>query len=169
MNALTITFAAGVLALLAQAAPGAAATMLSPQDSAFVVKAARGGAAEVADAKIALQTTRNQRVDAFANRMVTDHSKANIQLAAIMRRQGIPAPAGLGSQNQAMYNRLETVTGRAFDSVYIAGQKTAHQETIALFKKEIRSGKDAQLVAFAKSTLPIIESHLNILNSRKFT
>jgi putative membrane protein len=167
MKTRVITLATAALALFAIAAPAGSATLLSAQDSAFVTNAARGGAAEVADAKLALQTTRNQPVDAFANRMVTDHSKANMQLAAIMQRQGIPAPPGLGTENQTMYNKLEGLTGAAFDIAYIAGQKTAHQETIDLFKREARAGKNPQLVAFAKQTLPTIESHMMMLTSRK--
>jgi putative membrane protein len=151
----------------APVAPARSATMLAPQDRAFATKAAQGGAAEVADADLALQTSRNPRVDTFATRMVNDHSKANAKLAAIMRREGIPAPAGVGAENQKMNTDLQAQTGAAFNVSYLVGQKTAHLETIALFKKEIRSGKDAQLVAFAKSTLPTIEAHLHMLAGGK--
>ena len=167
MNRPSIALIAATLALLVLDAPALSATALSPQDSAFVIQAARGGAAEIADAKVALQTTRNSGVDAFANHMIDDHSKANAKLATIMQHLGIAAPAGLGAENQTMYSKLEALTGAAFDVAYIAGQKTAHQETIALFQHEIHSGHNAQLVAFAKATLPTVQSHMMMLTTGK--
>jgi putative membrane protein len=142
-----------------------AALPVATQDERFATKASQGGAAEVDDARQALQTSRNPNVDAFANRMAADHSKANAQLAAIMRRQGIPQPAGIGAENQAAYSRIEALTGRAFDVAYFAVERTAHKETIALFTREIQSGKDPQLVMFAKATLPVLKMHLAMLPS----
>jgi putative membrane protein len=141
----------------------ALAAPISQQDVAFATKAAQGGAAEVADARQALQTSRNPSIDAFANRMVTDHSKANARLAAIMRAQGIAPPAAIGAENQAAYSRIEALTGRAFNVSYVAVERTAHKETIALFTREIQSGKDRQLVSFAKATLPVVKMHLAML------
>jgi hypothetical protein len=39
--------------------------------------------------------------------------------------------------------------------------------TIALFKKEIATGSDPRLVAFAKKTLPTIQSHLAMINGSR--
>jgi putative membrane protein len=150
-------------ALIANAIGVGAAVPAPSQDSAFATKAAQGGAAEVADARQALQTSRNQRVDVFANRMVVDHSKANVQLAAIMRQQGISQPANIGPDNQAVYSRIEALTGRAFDVAYFAAERSAHEETIALFTREIRTGKDRRLVMFAKATLPVLKMHMAML------
>ena len=143
--------------------PATAAPIPSHQDVVFASKAAQGGQAEIADARQALQTTRNQRIDAFANRMITDHSKANAQLAAIMRKQSIRPPATIGAENQAAYSRMEALVGRAFDVAYVSAETTAHRETIDLFAHEIRVGTDPQLVAFAKATLPVVKMHLAML------
>ena len=95
--------------------------------------------------------------------MIADHSKANAQLTAIMRRQHIPLPATIGADNQAVYSRIEALTGKAFDVAYLGAEKTAHLETIDLFTKEARAGTDPQLVAFAKATLPVLKMHLAML------
>lgn len=157
--------AAFAAALLASVGIARAAMTVSAHDAAFAITAAQGGEAEVADAGQALETSRNQRVDAFANRMVTDHSKANAQLTAIMRRQHIPLPATIGPANQAAYSRMEAMTGRAFDAAYFAAERTAHTKTIALFTHEIQTGSDPALVTFAKATLPVVKMHLAMLPS----
>jgi putative membrane protein len=56
-------------------------------------------------------------------------------------------------------------SGETFDKSYIKGQIKAHQDTAALLKKEIASGKDAEAQAFAKSVLPTVQSHLKAINA----
>lgn len=48
---------------------------------------------------------------------------------------------------------------------YIKGQVKAHQDTIALFRKEIASGQDPDAKAFVKETLPTVRSHLKAINA----
>ncbi len=51
-------------------------------DSGFVQMAASGGLAEVQLGKVAQQKATNAEVKQFGQRMVTDHTKANKDLAA---------------------------------------------------------------------------------------
>jgi putative membrane protein len=55
-------------------------------------------------------------------------------------------------------------SGESFDKSYIKGQIKAHEDTIALFQKEIASGKDAPAQQFASATLPTIQMHLMKIN-----
>jgi putative membrane protein len=56
--------------------------------------------------------------------------------------------------------KLEVLTGDTFDKSYIKGQIAAHQQTAALFRKEIASGTDSRAQAFARETLPTVQAHL---------
>jgi putative membrane protein len=60
----------------------------------------------------------------------------------------------------AMKTKLDVLSGDTFDKSYIKGQIKAHQDTAALFKKEIASGTDTQAKAFATATLPTVQAHL---------
>ncbi|MBV8092542.1 MAG: DUF4142 domain-containing protein, partial [Acetobacteraceae bacterium] len=95
-------------------------------------------------------------------RMVTDHSKANDQLANLARADNIPLPDMLDPEHQSIYERLEKLRGAEFDSVYIAAQIQDHQRTIQLLEYEIGSGQDPDLKAFASQTLPIVIQHLQM-------
>ncbi len=160
----TIT-AAAVCFGVAVYAPAVAAPSMA--DTTFAMKAAQGGMAEVADGKLALRKSTNANVHAIAQRMVTDHSLANAKLEAIALAEGIMLPATPAPADQAMMARQRSLAGAAFASSYLKGQATAHEMTIALFQKEIATGSDRRLVAFARNTLPTIQSHLAMIDGSR--
>jgi len=162
-------FGSMAAAILCFSAAAYASAIAAPSmaDTTFAMKAAQGGMAEVADGKLALQKSTSPNVRAIAQRMVTDHSMANAQLAAIAHAEGIALPAGPAAADQATMAKQRALSGAAFDSSYLKGQATAHEMTIALFKKEIATGSDPRLVAFAKKTLPTIQSHLAMINGSR--
>jgi len=149
----------GVAALFALAVPASAATMAG-QDATFVHAAAQGGMAEVAAGTLAEQRSTNPKVKAFASKMVAYHTKANAKLAAIAKSKHMMLPSSVGETNMKMKGALESLHGAAFDTSYLQGQKTGHMQMATVMKNEITGGKDADLVAFAKATLPTVEEHL---------
>jgi putative membrane protein len=58
----------------------------------FVDKAAAGGIAEIETSRLALEKSQSADVKAFANMMITDHGKANDELAAIAKKNDIEVP-----------------------------------------------------------------------------
>jgi putative membrane protein len=98
--------------------------------------------------------------------MIVDHGAANTKLAKIAKQQNIALPDGVGEANVAMAKKLAALDGAAFDAAYMKGQVIAHEQTIALFKREIADGKDVLLVGFAKTTLPTVEQHLAMLQTK---
>jgi putative membrane protein len=170
MNAKSLIGRMGAVVFAAAAYASAVAmavAMASPADHTFVMKAAQGGMAEVADGKLAISKTVAGNVRAIAQRMVTDHSMANAKLATIAQSEGITLPDSPAAADKAMMAKQMSLSGAAFNASYLKGQVTAHQMTIALFKKEIATGSDPRLIAFAKQTLPTIQSHLMMITSAR--
>src|SRR5471032_997865 len=58
----------------------------------FVDNAAAGGIAEIETSKLALEKSASADIKAFANMMITDHSKANDELASIAQAHDIKVP-----------------------------------------------------------------------------
>ena len=157
----SIMFRSTMLSAVLAAVPlaGSAATV-SAQDTAFATKAAQAGMTEVKLAAIAMQKSKNPQVLSFAREMNADHSKANAQLTSIVKSKGLNPPSGVGMKNQTLMGELQAQSGAAFDSHYLKSQLPAHQEVLALFQTEAANGKDSDLVAFAKATIPVIQSHI---------
>lgn len=134
--------------------------MLSSADSAFAMKAAQGGMAEVQLGKLAADKASNPDVKAFGQQMVDDHSKANDQLKAVAQQENMTLPTDLNAKDQATYDRLSKMSGAAFDKAYVKDMVKDHEMDIKEFQKEANSGKDEKIKGFASETLPVLQGHL---------
>ena len=129
-------------------------------DRKFMDKAAQGGMAEVELGQLAEQNAQNPDVKAFAQRMVTDHSKANDQLKQLAAQQGVSLPTSLDAKDQATKARLEKLHGDAFDKAYMHDMVMDHKKDVAEFKREASAAKTPALRDWARQTEPTLESHL---------
>ncbi|MHC8320298.1 DUF4142 domain-containing protein [Pseudomonas sp. GB2N2] len=133
----------------------------------FVDNAAAGGIAEVETSKLAVEKSASADIKTFANMMITDHTKANDELAAIARKHDIEVPDSTTLVKQAKEKILD-LRDESFDAAYANNQVKAHEETIALFKKEANTVTDdkvagaTELKGFAQKMLPGLEKHLDM-------
>lgn len=139
--------------------------MMSSADTAFAMKAAQGGMAEVKLGQLAVEKATNPDVKAFAQRMVDDHTKANDNLKSVAAAENMTLPSDVNVKDQAEYNKLSQLSGTAFDKAYVNDMIKDHEMDIKDFQKEASKGKDRQLKAFASSTLPTLQSHLDSIKS----
>lgn len=131
-------------------------------DSAFIQKAASGGLLEVRLGKMAQQKAQNPAVKQFGRRMVTDHSKANQQLAAAARQVGVQPPTKLAPQHQEEVKQLSGKSGKDFDRAYMDLMVKDHIEDIREFQQEASSGSAPAIKQFASQTLPTLEQHFTL-------
>jgi putative membrane protein len=129
-----------------------------PAPAVFVKKAALDGMTEVEAGKVALSKTQDPEIRSFAQRMVSDHGKANSELAAIAKTKGLTAPKELDAEHQAMLNSLKGKSGKEFDAAYAEHMNMDHSKAIALFESAAGSN-DPDLARFAKKTLPTLKEH----------
>ena len=150
---------------LAVALSSGMGTAFAATSNDFVDNAAAGGIAEIETSRLALEKSSSADIKAFANMMITDHSKANDELAALARKNDIEVPDTTTLVKQAKEKILE-VRDESFDTAYANNQVKAHEETIELFKKEANTVTDdkvkgaTELKAFAQKMLPALEKHL---------
>ena len=131
-------------------------------DAAFAKEAAIGGMAEVELGNIAKERASSSDVKQFADRMVTDHSKANDELKQWAQQKSVTLPTELDAKHKATRDRLGKLSGDQFDKAYMQDMLTDHQHDVAAFKRESTSGKDADLKAWAGKTLPTLQEHLKL-------
>lgn len=141
-------------------AAGGTLSVMSNEDKEFVSKAGMGGLAEVQMGNLALQKATNADVKAFGQRMVTDHSKANAELAQLATTKGLALPTELAGEHQAGYEHLNSLSGAEFDKAYMEHMVADHEKDVAEFDKASTSATDSDLKAWAGKTLPTLKEHL---------
>jgi putative membrane protein len=137
-------------------------TSLSVADKAFVEKAAQGGLAEVAAAKLAQQKTQSDGVKQFAQKMVDDHTQNNDQLEKLATAKGLTPPTDPSAMQQKQMSRLEGLDGAKFDRAYLRDQVKDHQAMLRLMEREASHGADPDLKSFAQQTATAVREHLTM-------
>jgi len=130
----------------------------------FIKKASTAGMKEVKAGKMAADKAASNDVKSFANRMVTDHTKANDQLMQLIRSKNwnISPPTDAETNPDGM---LADASGTAFDKAYVSMMVQDHQQAVALFENAATTVQDPDVKAFAKQTLPTLQQHLASIQS----
>jgi putative membrane protein len=144
----------GVLAICLGVAASAAKkpteSELSARDKKFMANAAKGGEMEFNWGKLAAQNGQSEDVKKFGNRMVTDHSKANSELMALAKEEGVKLPA---AKEPGKWKS---------DKDYMDAMVKDHEKDLAEFQDEAKNGTDPDVKQFAEKTSKIVSEHLQM-------
>ena len=141
-------------------------TATSAQSSAsakeFVEKAGTSGLAEVEMGELGAQKAKNGQVEAFAKRMVADHTKANQELVTASKGKGVQVPSSRTDMHKAMVEKFQQQdAGKNFDRDYMEQMVEDHKAAVELFETAADDEKlDLDLRSYAKRTLPTLRDHL---------
>ena len=138
----------------ASPAPAAA---LSMKDKSFMKDAAKGGMMEVDMGKMAQAKGKSAEVKKIGGQMVADHSKANAELMAIAKKQGVDL-----SKEKPSAHKMDEAN---FDKAYIDMMVKDHEKNLAAFEAEAKDGTDAEVKAFADKTSKVIKKHLDMVKA----
>jgi putative membrane protein len=142
------------------AAPAEKAGKASPADMDFAKKVAAGGEAEVQVTALAEQKGSANEVKDLASRLHTDHMKANDELKKIASQKGWTLPTEPTADQKAKKEKLEKLSGSAFDKEFVTMMVTNHRMNIPNFEREASKGTDPDLKQFASNILPTLKEHL---------
>jgi putative membrane protein len=140
--------------------PLAAAYAQTPTDAAFVRQAAMGNEQEIRDARLQLRSSSGPAVRAFAQRMISDHSLAMVQLRAAARNAHVMVPAAAMPQMHVVETSMQSGDAMRIAHDYFAMQVTDHERMLNLLRTEAVKGGSPSLKAYAQAQIPIVEHHL---------
>jgi len=163
MKKILITLTIGSYTMLTSAwAQQNDANRMKEADSSFAMKAAQGGMAEVELGNLAMQKATDAKVKAFAQQMVTDHTKANDDLKSVATKDGMTLPTTLDSKDMSTKSKLSNLQGADFDKSYMEDMVSDHEKDVSEFQHEADHGTNPDLKAFAQRTLPVLQNHLQM-------
>ena len=162
-TAQSVTADAGNAMAQAGSAVADVVTQDSPQD--FATKAFNANNLEIESSKVALKTSKNKDILAFAKQMVADHTKAGTAFkAAAGKATGVTIPTAIDDGTKGKLDDLTGKTGDDFDQAYVHLQKDAHKDAVNLFDNYAKNGTDASLKTFAANTLPTLQAHKDMID-----
>jgi putative membrane protein len=141
-------------------APATATAPMNVTDSAqFGSMASISNLFELQSSTLALEKASSEDVNAFAQQMIADHTKAAQDMTAAAAEEGVAPETDLDDPHQKILDGLNDLEGQDFDSAYIQAQVQAHDEAVALFESYATNGAEGPLKSFAAATLPTLKAH----------
>jgi putative membrane protein len=134
---------------------------VNDSDKKFMTEAASGGMMELEAGQLAAQSASSDRVKAFGNMMVQDHTNANNELKALASQKNVMLPDSMMAEHRDHITMLKKKTGKEFDKAYMSMMVTDHNEDVNKFQVNANNAADADLKGFASKTLPVLRKHLD--------
>jgi putative membrane protein len=166
------TVAIALLALAAAGCAGNAAMAAGPgkhlteAEVAAAMTAANQG--EVEEGQLALQRGSSAPVRDLAQRIVTDHTSSNEQIATLVQSAGITPKENdlsrsLQQDHQAAMDTLGSRTGADFDRAFLQRQAAAHRYVLSLLDNVfIPSAQSAAMKAQLAGDRAAVAAHLEM-------
>jgi putative membrane protein len=123
-------------------------------------EAARAGLFEVQAAELARSQATSPAVKDFAERIITDHGKANQELKRLAQKKDATLPTTLSSKEERGLDHLRKASVRDFDKVYAQHMVEEHQHDLNKFRRAAEHADDPDLKSFAQGASVVIEDHL---------
>lgn len=133
-------------------------------DKMFLRKAAQGGIAEVQFGKLAVQKAASEDVKSFAQQMVDDHTEMNKDMEPVADNLGVKLPSHLNKENQAEYEKLNGLSGEAFDNEYLSIMVQEHHKDLRAFRLEAANGQDPALKNVVSKGERMIHDHMKMVD-----
>jgi predicted outer membrane protein len=129
----------------------------------FLPKAAAGNRFEIVTGQLAQQRAQSDAVKALGAMFVTDHTAALQQVTQVAATLGVPLPAALDPMQQAIVDRLQTLSGAEFDAAWLEAQIPVHRMALRLHLRAAIRGENDAVRMLGQNALPVITKHLGEL------
>lgn len=143
----------------------APAAQLSTDDQDFMQKAATGGIAEVSLGQQVSPAAKNADAKGFADKMVTDHGKANDELKQLASNKGVTLPSDTDQEHKDAAQKV--MSDKNVDKAYMDEMVKDHDKDVKEFEEASKKAKDADLRAWIDKTLPVLKEHQKMAHDIK--
>ncbi len=157
-SAITLAFCAALT--FAFNSMSANQSTLDAADAKFVKQEAAAGMAVVKLAGLGAQKAVRADVRAFAEGIVTDHTKANEELTKLAAIKGVELSAVIDPKHAENFQKLEKTESADFDKEFLDQVTSGHKKCVGNFEETAKDAKDNDLKMWAQKMLPALKAHL---------
>ena len=128
-------------------------------DAEFIRDVDAGHFLEVRLGRLAQDKGGDAAVKRFGKKMEEDHSTLLKQWSNMAARNGMERKSGMGPRHRVKLERLEKLSGAAFDRAYITLMIQNHQDYLNYWRKEGRAAHSAPVRELVNRGIPILQEH----------
>jgi putative membrane protein len=139
-----------------------AANAQSDDDKKFLATASQSDVNEIKLSQLAEDKATNPAVKAFAQKMVTEHTKMSAGMKPFAESWGVTPSTDLDADHQKEYDKLNGLSGADFDKEYIDQMVTDHAKALRAFTSEAKDTKDAKFRAVVLQDKTMVAAHKNM-------
>jgi putative membrane protein len=129
------------------------------RDREFIRDAVADNFLETRMGELAERRARSSEVKQFGRRMASDHTRMQEQWVSMAASNGRPLTPGIGPLHRKKLNRLEKVSDREFDRVYMTLVIQNHKDYLDYFRKEGRAAHSSAVRGLVDAGIPVLEQH----------
>jgi putative membrane protein len=130
------------------------------KDKMFVRKAVEGGLAEVQFGQVAAQKGASDEVKSLGQKMVEEHGALNKDMEDVADSMGVMLPKHINKEDQAKLDKLNGLSGDAFDTEYLTMMLKDHHHDLREFRVEAEGTQDPALRDAVVKGAKVIHEHL---------
>lgn len=145
----------------------ACASKRGDSSSAFVNNAMLGDLYEIQAAELALSRDAPE-LQSLARTIRDDHRQNSQRLISAVKSASsdFDIPAQLDDRRRGMIDNLRKAPDDVFEDTFLRQQVVSHEEAVELYRTYYLNGESDALRDFAEETLPVLESHLKLVQGR---
>lgn len=133
---------------------------LTVADKDFVMQAEKDNIQERVLGRMAEEKSQNSDVKDYGKMLVRDHNNALQKLVDLMEKNGIPQPKGLPEERNEAVEKVQGLSGAAFDKEFVNMMVADHEKAVDTFRHEAATAQNPDVRDYAKNVLPTLEKHL---------
>lgn len=138
------------------------AAAMSPRE--YIMAAGASDLFERQSSQLIVDSTADPKLKAFAREMIAAHTKSTAMVKAAATKARLPvAPPMLTPAQQEMMTQLQAVNGAERDALYVAQQRSAHGQALAVQQAYAAGGTVPGLRAAAAQIVPVVKHHIMML------
>ncbi len=132
-------------------------------DQDFVSYAAHSSIFKAQAGRLATQVASTGEIKALGEEFFTYYSKSSDELNKLGQENGFKVPVSQSDENQRLYNELDRLWGKDFESLYITEIRELYNKDIKWFEEAARDVKSAELKAWINKHLPVLRNQQNAI------
>ena len=129
-------------------------------DKHFVEMAAQANLFEIQWGQYATEHVKGFDERAFAEKIVTDHQKAQDELMAWGKSSSTEVPTSLDDLHQKKLAHVESMHGKHFEKAFVYHNVADHMLCVLMFRDASEELKNQELKDYATKQLPVLREHL---------